>query len=153
MNTNYEISNEIKDELQIGIYCLVVAARDLNNKKYKICTLHYLNYVEHILNVIKKAFDNKLVYDTNSNFIDEKDLKEISFNMFFILLHHNSKGALFNYVTSIFEYEYAFNILTNITMLENDLNMFLESDLNMEFFVLDIFNIHKHSLDLIVRGR
>lgn len=155
INQEYNLNNEILDELYIGTYCLSSLSKEQDKKTYKIYTLNYLNYLEHLIDTIKYTFNNKMAYNINNEFIDESDLKKIAFNMLFIMLHHNSKGSLFNYVTSIFEYEYSFNILTKIVMLENDLNMFLEKELDMNFFVLDIFNIKKkyYIMDLIVRGQ
>lgn len=153
IDDKYNISNEIKDELSIGIYCSIVEARGNNNKSYKIYTLNYLNYLEHLLSIIKHTFNDKLAFNINSEFIDEVDLRNIAFNMLIIILHNNSKGALLNYVTSIFDYEYSFSILTGIGMLENDLDMFLEKELGIDFFILDVFNIHKDTMDLITRGR
>lgn len=153
MNTAYEISNEIKDDLQIGTYCQMVRTKDYDNKKYKIYTLDYYNYQEHLVATIKNAFNNKTAYNKNNEFIDDKDIKDIAFNILFIMLYNTSRGPLLRYVTSIFEDEFAFNILTSSAMLEEDLNLFLEKELNMELFVIDAFNKFDNSIDLIVKGK
>lgn len=156
-DNKYEISDEIKDELSISFYCNLNLSKKSLNKLYKLYTLDYTNYYLHLIKFIYNTFNNNKVYNLNDEFISEDNVKKIASNMLYIIFNSNSKSPLFNYTTSIFKDELAFNILTHTSLIEEDLYIFLEKELQMECIILDTFNLHKdfNTIDLVLskKGR